>query len=475
MNPSDTFGRFFRRYGILFKVGVIGILCLLLLIPLSMVKSLLNERVARQQEAITDITSTWGQNQTITGPVLVAPFTHRWTETLVKDGETRSINRESNEFLFLLPEALDVKAQIDTLARHRGIYEAILFRADLTLEGSFPEPDFQSLHVDPDSVEWNRAFVALAVSDLRGTDRLIRINWNTIPVPFEPGIQIPGFTSGMHATVGKHITDSNPEGEAAPPSSLLPAKFQLSFPVNGSGSLFVTPVGTNNQSAFSSNWPDPSFGGAYLPKSQTVSTDGFEANWSVSFYGRSYPQAWTSKMNSVSFNHSVVADSAYGVRFLNLVDNYRTTERTIKYGLLFFVLTFSVYFLFEVVLKFRIHVFQYLLVGSALCLFYLAVLALSEFLAFGSAYAAGAAGCTLLITLYSLAVLRRLNRACLVGLGVAALYLFLFVILQMQDYSLLVGTIGLFIALAAIMFATRKVDWYGGDPSSDPPPIPDRK
>jgi inner membrane protein len=191
-----------------------------------------------------------------------------------------------------------------------------------------------------------------------------------------------------------------------------------------------------------------------------ISAQGFKAQWQISYYGRDYPQQWSAISNNEAFNINSVNNSLFGLTLVSPIDSYRNVERSIKYGILFVTLVFTAFFLFEVSGKIKIHPFQYLLVGAALCLFYLALLSLSEFIAFILAYIFASAASTILITLYSMAVLKSGKRGLLMATGLIITYGFLYVTLQATDYALLIGTVGLFMALSLVMYATRDIDWY---------------
>jgi inner membrane protein len=162
--------------------------------------------------------------------------------------------------------------------------------------------------------------------------------------------------------------------------------------------IFFAPFGMRNEAELQSNWPDPGFRGAFLPAERSVRADGFDAKWKVSYYGRDYPQMWTSIAGNQRFNEKTVSSSLFGAQFLSILDAYRFVERSIKYGVLFLVLVFTTFFIFEVTARQKIHPFQYLMVGVALCLFYLLLLSISGFVGFGPAYLIAAVASTLLIT-----------------------------------------------------------------------------
>jgi inner membrane protein len=278
------------------------------------------------------------------------------------------------------------------------------------------------------------------------------MQWGTKRLRLVPGTTLEDFPSGVEVRV---------PGLQQPRDGV---PFALDLTLNGSEELRVAPVGVTNAVRVSSSWPDPGFRGAFLPAERTIGPTGFEAQWRVSYYGRGYPQAWTGRApGSVPFDSRAVGSSLIGVELVSLVDGYRTVERAIKYGVLFITLVFTTFFLFEVLARLRIHPFQYTLVGASLCLFFLALLSLSELVRFGVAYLVAASASALLVTGYAVALLRDVRRALVVGTALAVVYGFLYVILRLQDYSLVVGTTGLFLVLAIVMYATRSIDWYRRD------------
>jgi inner membrane protein len=201
---------------------------------------------------------------------------------------------------------------------------------------------------------------------------------------------------------------------------------------------------------------NPSFQGAWLPQQRKISQQGFEASWEIPFLGRSFPQAWIAH----EAPEQAVNDSRFGVELVAPVDQYRMAERSVKYAGLFILLTFASVWLLEGLARVQVHPIQYLLLGCALCLFYLLLLSLAEHLGFAAAYALASLAVIALCGAYSLAILRSRPLACCVGAGVAGLYGYLFVLLINEDYALLFGSLGLLLILAAVMYLTRNVDWY---------------
>jgi inner membrane protein len=445
-----------RRNRTVIKLLGVGFLILVMLIPLALISGVLSERLARHNDAVNEITSSWGSGQNIIGPVLGIPFQYKFKsmkDTTMPDGHVE--RREVEELLignaFFLPESLQITSDAQTQMLHRGIYDAAVFRVQVKLTGKFYPPDFGPLKIDLKDVFWKDAFVTFAVSDMRGTREGLVLDWNGTKRPLEPGSQVPGYTTGATALLARN----QPIGEAS--------DFSIALDVNGSGGIYFAPFGVRNEADLKSNWPDPAFRGAFLPAERSVRADGFEAKWKVSYYGRDYPQSWTSIAGNQRFNERTVSASLFGADFLSVLDTYRFVERSIKYGVLFLVLVFTTFFLFEVTARQKIHPFQYLMVGAALCLFYLLLLSISEFIGFGFAYLIAAVASTLLISWYCNFFLGGGMRTLMIAAGLAGVYTFLYITLRQQDYALLMGAIALFVLLAIVMYVTRKVDWYARD------------
>ena len=307
------------------------------------------------------------------------------------------------------------------------------------------------MRIEEQNALWDDALVSFAIPDLRGVKETLNLKWGANGHPLLPGSKLKGFQSGVFASVsGLRESDS-----------AIPFRLELTF--NGSGGLSFAPVGSQNTVKLSSPWPDPSFQGAFLPTERKVTWDGFKAIWQISYYGRDYAQQWTDQDASAGLNPTSVENSLFGVNLLSGIDAYRNVERAIKYGMLFLVLVFTAFFLFEVLSSLRIHPFQYTLVGAAFCLFYLGLLSLSEFIPFGFSYLAASATTTLLICYYSVKVLQSGKRTFIIAGLLAAIYGFLYIALQLQDYSLLFGTAGLFAVLAIVIGVTRNINWYARD------------
>jgi inner membrane protein len=450
---------FGKRNSTIIKLLGVGALVLVLLIPLAMITGVLRERLQRRNEAVADITSSWGSEQNVIGPVLGIPYQYKFKtvkEVAAPDGkmERREVEENGTAIAYFLPETLHITGDVETQMLHRGIYDAAVFRAQVRMAGKFAPPDFGPLKIDLKDVQWKDAFVSIAVNDLRGTREALILDWGGARHPLLPGSQVPGYTTGATALLG---TDQ-------PLAS--GTEFSIPLDFNGSEGIYFAPFGVQNEATLKSNWPDPAFRGAFLPADRSVRPDGFDAKWKVSYYGRDYPQSWTSRAGNERFSVLSVTNSRFGVQLLSILDAYRYVERSIKYGVLFLVLVFTTFFLFEVTARQKIHPFQYLMVGAALCLFYLLLLSISEFIGFSWAYLIAAVASTVLITWYCRFFLGGGARTLMIGAGLAGVYTFLYITLRQQDYALLMGAIALFIVLAIVMYVTRKVDWYARDAGS---------
>lgn len=425
------------------KLFVIGFLILLFLIPLGMLSSLVRERAMRRTEAATEVASTWGSRQVLGGPVLVVPFLQHG-----KDEKGKAVTWVSSASF--LPETLKVEGRIHPERRSRGIFESVVYRADLRWTGAFERPGFETWHIAPEDVIWRDAYLTVGVPDMRGIRTALKLDWSGRELPLAPGGAEEGlWTSGLKVTV-----PGLAEGKAGERYA-----FAFDLGINGSEALQILPLGKQTSVALKSDWPDPKFTGAFLPESRTVSGTGFSALWNVSYFGRSYPQQWrqdeAARVASVESLHG----SAFGVELFLPVDIYQKTERSTKYGVLFLILTFLTFFLYEVFNPFSLHPLQYLLVGAALCLFYLLLLSISEHAPFALAYLVAATATVLLIGGYSAAILRGRLRALVMTGVLGCLYGYLYVLLQLEDYALLLGSVGLFATLALVMYVTRRIDW----------------
>ncbi len=427
------------------RILLICLMTLLLQIPISMIDGTIGERQSRSQQATEEVATKWGRQQTVIGPIVTVPYeveVVQYGNGLPTEGK-KSVKVKYAHFL---PKELHIEAVSENLFRHRGIFDVPVYRVDLQLKASFRRPSFADLGEKPSAVLWDKVVLSLLISDPRAISKKAAIEWNGNHLEYQPGTrEFLGLSKRIQVVLKNTLTSAE---EFTCTSSLS---------LQGSGGLFFAPMGENTSASLQSNWPDPSFQGEWLPVEQSVTGKGFSASWQVSSLGRNFSQQWIDKGNE-----DVLANAElFGVDFIEPVNSYRMTDRSIKYQILFLALTFITLWLFEVLAGLRLHPLQYLLVGSGMCLFYLLVLSLAEHIGFLKAYVIAASSIILLQGGYCMAILRSARRAMVISTFIALLYSYLYTLLIKQDYALLAGAIGMFLLLAAVMFLTRKIDWYG--------------
>ena len=422
------------------KVFTIGILILLMLIPLAMIKGVIHDRDQIHQSAKQDIQRTWGQPQLITGPVLVLPF-----DTVQKNSHGELFAKRTE--MYILPTALDIETSVDSEVRYRGIHKVPVYTADIRLRGNFAAIDTEGLGIDDASIHWKDASIVVGVTDGRAIAVTPHLSLNGESIAFLPGGRlVDGLPPQIRAPLGEILARER--------SSDL--SFDTSLTIKGSESLSFLPLGDTTRASVRSAWPSPSFTGNYLPHDREITDGGFSANWQVSSIGRSFPSRWT-KGSGVAQSTGI---AAFGVDLYMPISVYRLTLRAATYGVLFVVLTFVSYFMFEVATGLRLHPLQYLMVGSANAIFFLLLISLAEHIGFGWSYVLSAFASSGIIVGYSYSVLGQRSRALIVGGVLFALYCFLYMTLKSETYALLAGSIGLWATLAMIMYLTRRIDWY---------------
>jgi len=429
------------------RAFVIGFLALLMLIPLGSVNNMVRERHGLYRTALADIAGIWGSQQTILGPALVVPYTeaHEVEETAEdKDGreytKTRTIYR--HRLAVALPDELSIDVDIREEYRHRGLYNALVYGAEVGMTGSFSSPAIESLTDELHEIDWDRAYLVVGLTDTRAINEASSLLWQGQERTLAPGTQLTDIlASGFHAPLG--TIDPSQKNHA----------FELQLDFNGSEGFRFAPFGETTEVHLSSSWPHPSFQGSTLPNSYEIRDDGFEASWSIPHLTRNYPQLFANNLESYDLQEFLT-----GVDLFEPVFLYSKVTRAVKYGLLFIALTFLTFLSFELAAGARLHIVQYGLIGVSLALFYLTLLSLAEHISFLGAYAIAAAINIGMIGLYTLAITRRASRAAIIVVVLSALYAILFSLLHLESYALLLGTALLVSVVGVLMFLTRNVE-----------------
>lgn len=418
---------FWERNRMLIKGLLIGFLILIMLIPTAFLLHLVSERQSRQNEVINEVSSKWGNQQTITGPLIVVPYLNH-TENKRKTA-------------YFLPETLNVNGDMKPEVRHRSLYDVELYRSEMTLTGKFAPITADLVQLSSGDMYWNEARLVMGLGDARGLEDEVILTLNGRKQNMSAGAGDNDFTG---ESVSSLVTDDLKSG----------LEYNIHIKAKGSSYLYFVPVGKTTEVALHSNWKDPAFDGQYLPsKTPVITKDGFEAYWKVLQVSRSFPQAWKDANYELS-------KSAFGVKLLQPTDGYAMTERCVKYAILFIALTFIVFFFMEIMQKVQVHPLQYILVGIALCVFYTLLLSISEYAGFNPAYLIASSATVLLIGIYVWGIFRKFKVALGFTTALAVLYGYIFTLVQLQDYALIFGSIGLFVILAIIMFYSNKIDWY---------------
>lgn len=429
------------KNSIMIRLIVIGFLLLLLLIPIGMVKDLIREREYRQQDAINEVSSKWGSMQTIKGLALTIPY-RSYSKVYDKDNNFKLV--ESIDYAHFLPEELNISGTIFPKVRYRGIYEIVVYNSEIQLDGNFKLPDFKEWKIEEKDIIWEDAIVELGLSDLRSIQENVSVKWNEKNYTFNPGVEQKDVVN--HGISTKILIDPLD-------SSYQNIDFTLALNFNGSSSLNFIPLGKTTYVTINSEWKDPSFDGAFLPDERTVNEDGFSAKWKVLHLNRSYPQSFRGAIEGIN-------NSRFGVNLLMPVDSYQKSMRSAKYASMFVALTFLIFFFVQILNKVQIHPLQYIMVGLALVIFYTLLIALSEHISFMWSYIIASVAIIGLIVLYVKNIFNNSTLTRMMGLMLLILYLFIYIIIQSQDYALLMGSIGLFIVLAVVMYLSRNIDWY---------------
>lgn len=419
---------------ILIKGLITGALILVMLIPTVFISNLISEREERQKEVVAEVSQKWATSQTVTGPYIVIPY----NETSLTTDNKPVVIRKS---VILLPEILNVTGNVLPEKRLRSIYTVLLYRSQLAASGSF-KVNLPS-DINPNNLLYNEARLCLGLNDFKGIEEKVSISFKGQASDLVPGLPANGIEdTGLSANA--NLTREDLDKDLA---------FSFDLKLKGSEKLHFVPLCGNGNFELKSPWPDPSFDGNTLPTERTVNEAGFTARWN--FNKANLP--FTTVLKDAKVDKEAYA---FGLSMIQPADQYAKTMRSVKYAILFIGLTFSLFFIIELMQKKPVHPVQYILVGLALIIFYSLLLSISEFILFNYAYLIASAATVLLITLYAKGHFRSWGVAGVFAIVLAALYGFIFVLIQLEDTALLAGSIGLFTVLAFVMYASRKINWY---------------
>jgi len=450
---QNKFGNWLKT-SITARMLMIGFLIIILLIPLTYIESLIRERSERQKSVVNEINQKWGNEVLLYGPILKVPY-KTYTEKLLTNSETQKVTKESishTNYAYFFPEELAIKSEINPEIKKRGIYKTSVYKSDMNISGFFTKPNFTNLEVEDKDVLWEKSTIIIKTSNLKGINNHVEISLNSNSYAFVPKYeeQIKNNLINNNKTLHKLETSYLQKEDITLNNK---QNFSIELTISGSQQFNIIPIGKQTTLNVKSNWKTANFIGEFLPfNSDKITEDGFDAKWKILHINRPFSQEYIKYLPNLN-------EFAFGVNFKIPIDEYQKSERSAKYGFLVIALTFLIFFLIQSISKINIHPFQYLMIGLALTMFYTLLISISEHSNFFNAYLIASISVIVLITLYSKSILKTFKFPLFIGVSLVALYSFIFVIIQLESYALLVGSLGLFAILSAIMYASRKIEW----------------
>ena len=450
-NPNANRIVHWLKNSITARMFIIGILSLILLIPLFMVQDLIRERAERQENVVTEINDKWGDAVIMYGPVLRVPY-RSFREKQITNSQKEIITEriEEIDYFYFFPEKLKIRSNIDPEIKKRGIYKTAVYKSKTSIRGSFSIPDFGNEDISEENILWEKARIIFNTSNLKGVNEQINIEIGNSEYTFNSRYQQKNMLPSAHQSL--YLMESEVLKQIDLPINKA-ISFNMRVSVNGSSEISFVPIGKTTEAEIISDWKTNSFIGSFLPFNENKITDeGFDAKWKILDINRPFPQSFRDNLPELS-------EYAFGVNFMIPVDEYQKSERATKYGFLVIGLTFLVFFLIQTLSRIPIHPFQYLMIGLGLVMFYTLLISISEHSSFLKAYLIAGISVILMISLYSKSILNGWKFPVFIGASLLALYSFIYVIIQLESYALLVGSIGLFLILAGVMYVSRKIDW----------------
>ena len=429
------------------KMIMVGFLTLVLLIPLFFVQDLISERSQRKNEVTREVSNLWGSDILFYGPILKIPYTSydNYNVTDTKTGATTIQKKTTINYAYFFPNELNNSSKVmKNESLKRGIFNPIVFTANMNFKGNFTSPDFAKLNIAPENILWDKASIVVKTTNLKSIKSELKVEINNEKLSFEPQNNDKTNYSLLSTSVFDYKSLATNDK----------INFNFNIVYNGSNSLKFVPIGKVTNVSIDSDWQSPSFEGTFASNDTTksISAKGFHADWKVLDINRTFSQQYSNVLPDLD-------DYLFGVKLIETVDEYQQNERVSKYGFLVIGLTFLIFFLIQSISKINIHIFQYSMIGIALIMFYTLLISITEHSSFSLAYGISGIAVVALITLYSVSILKNKKFPMFIATSLSVLYAFIFVIIQMEDYALLAGSIGLFFILAAVMYFSRKIDW----------------
>jgi inner membrane protein len=433
--PPKTF---WQENKIILKAALIFILCMILLIPQTLITNLVQDRRNHQAEVHQQLATQISQAQKVQGPIIIIPY----TTTILEDQNGSKKSRVIREYLHIMPEQLRINASAPVDESHRiGIYKLPVYESEITASGNFTNMPWQQAGIPAEQIEWSKAQLVISLSDFKGLKAQPNITWNGVTYK-----TIMGSHESENVEQALHLPiQLNPEMATAIHN------FSFKLQLRGTQSLSFVPIANDNKFTLTSNWKMPfAIGNHTVTLNKDFEVKGTVASWNILGINKSFPQIL--KGSSVAFKTEMV-----GINFSHGVDTYDKNMRSVKYAILIIVLTFVISFFIEQLQNKNVHALQYALIGVALLVFYTLLLSISEYIGFNGAYALSAIAVTGLIGWYSAGIYDSRKLGLLTASFLMFLYGFLFVLITISDGSLLLGSIGLFLIIALAMYGSRRI------------------
>lgn len=443
--PDQSITRFFQSNTA--RMIMIGALTLILMIPLLFVQNLIDERHQRQQQVVDETSGKWGKSVFFYGPIIKVPY-QTFTQAVSVNEKTQETTTQKileTQYAYFFPETLKNRSSVNTSLLRRNNYESVVYTANMAFDGTYTKPDFTAKDIAPSDIQWDKATVVIRTSNMGSIRDAVAINLDGKKYTFEPQYS---HQKDSVATLETGYLDASAFGL----KESLAFDFEMVY--NGSKQIRMVPIGKITHAHISSNWTSPSFSGHFLPghANKKITNSGFAADWKILHINRAFGQQSFGTLPDLS-------NFAFGVDFLIPVNEYQQNERAAKYGFLVIGLTFLIFFLIQVISKVRIHIFQYTMVGLALVMFYTLLVSITEHSSFLTAYLIASASVVAMIGFYSVSILKSRKFPLFIALSLSVLYSFIYAIIQLENYALLFGSIGLFAILGGVMYASRKINW----------------
>lgn len=427
------------KESILIKLGVIVFITLVLLIPSFWIQNLIQERENYQSQASSDVANQWSADQLVQGPVLVLPY----KKSAVVNGESKAPSATMGT-LYILPQNLQMKADVKTKLLQKGIYDVTVYNSRIDVSGSFAKPEINNLGINPADILYDKARLIFSLSDLKGLKN-------------NPAVKIAGQSYSPEPVTDAGIPFNNGLAVSFPLQQGQDFTFSYQLDIKGTNNLSFTHLGKTTDVEVTSDWAHPVFSGRYLPDQRSVTDRGFHAKWHLLYYNRPFPQQWADRDSLLT--GSKADQVAFGVKMQPAVDQYRQITRTTKYAALIILLTFVSLFLTELIRKQHIRLFNYILIGAAMIVYYTLLLSFSEQMGYNMAYLLSSVATVALISTFTASLLKNKMAAILFAGILSLFYGFIFIIIQLEELSLLVGSVALFVIVATLMYFSMKINW----------------